>query len=73
MSAERQFELRRCLVKQSVRLAWVIGLLVVFALTPPGAAATSLPSAPLSLVGGGTLNLQSLKGQVVVIRFLASW
>ena len=33
----------------------------------------SLPSAPLSLLEGGTLQLQSLVGQVVVIRFLASW
>ncbi|MFQ5520418.1 MAG: hypothetical protein ACE5FK_03370 [Candidatus Methylomirabilia bacterium] len=36
-------------------------------------AAGILPATPLPLVDGGTLNLQSLKGQVVVIRFLASW
>jgi hypothetical protein len=42
--------------------------LVVQALAEP-----SLPSTPLPLLQGGTLNLQSFKGNVVVIRFLASW
>jgi hypothetical protein len=32
-----------------------------------------LPSAPLQLFDGTTLSLHDLKGQVVVIRFLASW
>ena len=36
-------------------------------------AQNSLPSATLPLLAGGSLNLQDLKGQVVVIRFLASW
>jgi hypothetical protein len=32
-----------------------------------------LPSTPLPLFDGKTLDLQDLKDQVVVIRFLASW
>ncbi len=32
-----------------------------------------LPATPLRLFDGGTLDLQTLKGQVVVVRFLASW
>ena len=30
-------------------------------------------SHPLRLFDGGTLDLQTLKGQVVVVRFLGSW
>lgn len=37
------------------------------------AAGQSLPTASLPLFDGGTLDLQSLKGNVVVIRMLASW
>jgi hypothetical protein len=33
----------------------------------------ALPVTPLPLFEGGALNLQSFKGKVVVIRFLASW
>jgi hypothetical protein len=33
----------------------------------------ALPATPLPLFEGGSLNLQTFKGKVVVIRFLASW
>ncbi len=33
----------------------------------------ALPTTPLPLFGGGTLDLRSLQGNVVFIRFLASW
>ena len=52
-------------------LAWMLALLCAF-----GAAVhaeQALPSAPLPLLDGGSLNIQDLRGQVVVIRFLASW
>ncbi len=50
MPAKRQFELRRRLVKQSVRLAWAIGLLVVFVLLPPGVATRSAGLGGVSLL-----------------------
>ncbi len=40
---------------------------------PAGAAASALPATPLRLFDGGMLDLRSLAGNVVVIRFLASW
>ncbi len=45
--------------------------LVVFAAT--ARASDALPSTPLTLFDGGTLQLQSLAGRVIVIRFAASW
>jgi hypothetical protein len=50
----------------------LLGLLVAFG-AGPVARAPALPSTPLSLFNGGTLDLRTLHGQVVVIRFLASW
>lgn len=53
--------------------AWVLGILLVLSLVVAADAETALPSTPLSLLDGGTLNLRSLEGKVVVIRLLASW
>jgi hypothetical protein len=39
----------------------------------PAAGELAPPSTPLALFDGGTLDLRTLQGQVVVIRFLASW
>ncbi len=36
-------------------------------------AAEALPPTPLTLFDGGTLQLRSLAGRVIVIRFAASW
>ena len=53
---------------------WALAILLAWScLVIPAQAGQSLPSTPLSLLDGGTLNLQSFKGSVVVIRFLASW
>lgn len=52
---------------------WGFGIFLVLAFLVSASAGTALPSAPLPLFNGGTLNLQSLEGKVVVIRFLASW
>lgn len=55
-------------------VGWALAiLLAVCSLALPVQAGQPLPSTPLSLVEGGSLDLKSLKGQVVVIRFLASW
>jgi hypothetical protein len=43
----------------------------VFAAT--ARASDALPSTPLALFDGGTLQLRSLAGRVIVIRFAASW
>ncbi len=51
----------------------LLGLLVVLGAAGPAGSAPALPSAPLPLFDGGTLDLRTLQGQVVVIRFLASW
>lgn len=56
-----------------VSLLWALAILLMVVLVAPARAEQSLPSTPLGLLEGGTLNLQSLKGRVVVIRFLASW
>ncbi len=56
-----------------VSLLWALAILLMVVLVAPARAEQSLPSAPLGLLEGGTLNLQSLKGRVVVRRFLASW
>ena len=50
-----------------------LAILLMVVLVAPARAEQSLPSTPLALLEGGTSNLQSLKGRVVVIRFLASW
>jgi hypothetical protein len=55
----------------SLSLAWIIAL--CFSATTAYAQQGALPSTPLPLLTGGSLNLQNLKGQVAVIRFLASW
>ena len=57
----------------SVVLTAVISILLLLSSVVPMDAGTALPSAPLPLLDGGTLNLQSLGGKVVVIRLLASW
>lgn len=57
-----------------VFLVWALAILWVgFSLFAFARAEQSLPSTPLSLLDGGTLNLQSFKGSVLVVRFLASW
>ncbi len=54
-------------------LSRVLGNVFLAVLLTAVAEGESLPSAPLPLLEGGTLRLQSLAGQVVVVRFLASW
>jgi hypothetical protein len=53
----------------------LVSLLAVVGLGVGGPAAgeLALPSTPLALFDGGTLDLRTLQGQVAVIRFLASW
>lgn len=56
--------------------SWRAGVLVLLALVllaGPEGAGGALPATPLALLDGGTLDFQTLKGQVVVILFLASW
>lgn len=53
-------------------LAWMIATLICLSVIT-ASAQNPLPSATLPLLSGGSLNLQDLKGRVVVIRFLASW
>ncbi len=60
--------------RRTVLLGLALGMLAT--LPPRGrarAAASALPATPLVLFDGGTLDLRSLAGNVVVIRFLASW
>ena len=57
----------------SVVLTGVIGILLMLSLVVATDAGTALPSTPLPLLDGGTLNLRSLEGKVVVVRLLASW
>ena len=52
---------------------WLFSLLAVLGVGGPAAGELALPSTPLALLDGGTLDLRALQGQVVVIRFLASW
>ena len=57
-----------------VSQVWALAILLAgSSLVFPAQAGQSLPSTPLSLLEGGSMNLQSLGGNVVVIRFLASW
>lgn len=61
---------------KNLRVFLLRGLVILWAgvfLVLPAPAGQSLPATPLPLLEGGTLNLQSLEGSVVVIRFLASW
>lgn len=52
----------------------VLTLLIITAFfAGAGQAAGALPATPLALLDGGTLDFQTLKGKVVVLRFLASW
>ena len=51
-------------------LTWTSVLLLCSAIAVSSA---ELPSTPLPLLTGGSMNLRDFKGQVVVIRFLASW
>ncbi|HEU5394601.1 MAG TPA: hypothetical protein VFV36_07330 [Candidatus Methylomirabilis sp.] len=53
--------------------AGIAALLALGLLAAPAGAGGALPTRPLALLDGGTLDFQSLKGKVVVIRFLASW
>ena len=67
--------LRACPMKsRRVSFVWALALLLLtlFDLVP-ARPEDSLPATLLSLLDGGTLNLQSLKGKVLVIRFLGSW
>ena len=57
----------------SLSLAWIIALMLCLSATTAYTQQNALPSTPLPLLTGGSLNLQDLKGQVGVIRFLASW
>jgi len=52
-----------------------LGLSLLLMMMPIGVVRgqDQLPSVPLRLFDGKTLPLHDLKGQVVVIRFLASW
>ena len=51
----------------------LLGLLAVLGAAGPAAGERALLSTPLALFDGGALDLRTLQGQVVVIRFLASW
>jgi hypothetical protein len=48
-------------------------LLVLGVSARSGWSGTDLPATPLRLFDGGTLDLRTLQGHVVVVRFLASW
>ncbi len=54
-------------------LVWSIVTSAVLAAVVPALAGPALPSTPLTLLDGSRLDLQSLQGNVVVLRFLASW
>jgi hypothetical protein len=54
-------------------LGWMLGILLLWVIILPTMAEQVLPATPLPLFECGSLNLQSFKGKVVVIRFLASW
>ncbi len=51
----------------------LLGLLAILGAAGSAAGELALPSTPLALFDGGALDLRTLQGQVVVIRFLASW
>jgi hypothetical protein len=51
----------------------LLALLAALGAADPAAGELTLPSTPLALFDGGALDLRTLQGQVVVIRFLASW
>lgn len=63
------------------RFGWAIPLafLVGIAILPPGkelaeaASAETAPAFTLRLLDGKVLSTKALRGQVVVLRFLASW
>ncbi len=60
--------------RRTVSLGLAVGMLATLLPWGPARAAGSvLPPTPLPLFDGGTLDLRSLAGNVVVIRFLASW
>jgi hypothetical protein len=59
--------------RRRIDLAWTLAILLLWAIISPTRAEQALPATPLPLFEGGSLNLQSLKGKVVVVRFLASW
>jgi hypothetical protein len=50
-----------------------VGLLLVLSSGSTLSSGAALPQATLPLLDGGTLDLGALHGQVVVVRFLASW
>jgi hypothetical protein len=54
-------------------VASVLTVTIILAWAVPRLAAPALPSTPLALLDGGSLDLQGLQGNVVVLRFLASW
>ena len=51
----------------------ITGTLWLLVFAAAAHAADALPPRPLTLFDGGTLELRSLAGRVVVIRFAASW
>ncbi len=60
--------------RRRVSLGLAVGMLAT--LLPRASArgaGSALPATPLLLFDGGILDLRSLGGHVVVIRFLASW
>ena len=54
-------------------MVWSIVTSAVLAAVVPALAGSALPPTPLTLLDGSRLDLQSLQGNVVVLRFLASW
>jgi hypothetical protein len=51
----------------------LVGLLVVLSPARTVGSGAARPQVTFPLLDGGTLDLGALEGQVVVVRFLASW
>ena len=75
MKGGRVMTLLRMLRTMNRRLGLVVitGGFFSALLSASALAATALPSTPLRLFDGRTVQLQSFGGQVIVIRFAASW
>jgi hypothetical protein len=61
------------IVNRTLAVAFLSGVILLSMLVVSADAAGALPAIPLRLFTGGTLDLQSLAGRVVVLRFAASW